>query len=125
MSIDRVNRAGRFTERIAIEEQSLVADSTGQVFYGPQATQGNWMLVTEVWAHVEDTYGLEQKQSGKETNEEWVVVQIRFAPSLRDLIKPDMRVRHKVTGTCYDIRSVLVNVDGMRHLIEMTCVLTR
>lgn len=123
--IDRVNRTGRFTERVVIEQQFEVADSAGQVFYGPQASQGAWGLVLETWAHVEDTYGIEQKQSGKETNEEWVVVQIRYAPSVRDLIKPDMRVRHKIYDTCYDIRSVLVHVDGIRHIIEMTCLLVR
>lgn len=123
--IDRINRAGRFTERIYIEEQVDITDTAGQSSFGPQASTGVWNLVYECWAHVEDTYGLEQKQSGRDVNEEWAVVQILWAPSLRDLILPDMRVRHKYMGTIYDIRSVLPHVDGQRKLIEMTCLLVR
>lgn len=125
MSIDRENRGGRFTDRVIYEESIEQADSAGQVLYGPQAPQGTWNPVTELWTHIEDTYGLEQKQSAKETNEEWYVLQTRYAASLRALIVPGMRGRHKVYGTIYDIRSVLVRVDGQRKLIEMTCVLVR
>lgn len=125
MSIDRVNRAGRLDKRILIEEQVQIADSTGQVFVGPQAPEGNWTLVYECWAHIEDTYGIEQKQSGKDVNEEWVVVQIRYAPSLLTLIDTGMRVQNKLTGRYYDIRSLGTDIDGKRELIEMTCVLVR
>jgi SPP1 family predicted phage head-tail adaptor len=125
MSIDRVGRAGKLNKRILIQEQVLVADTAGQVFVGTQAPQGIWTLVYECWANIEDTYGIEQKQSGKEVNEEWVVVQIRYAPSLLTLISPDMRVQNKRTGRYYDIRSVGTDIDGKRELIEMTCVLVR
>lgn len=125
MSIDRVGRTGKLNKRILVEEQVLVADSTGQVFVGPQAPEGNWTLVYECWANIEDTYGIEQKQSGKEVNEEWVVVQIRYAASLLTLINADMRVKNKLTGRAYDIRSVGSDIDGKRELIEMTCVLVR
>jgi SPP1 family predicted phage head-tail adaptor len=125
MSIDRVGRAGKLNKRILIESQLQIADSVGQEFYGAQAEQGNWASVYECWANIEDTYGIEQKQSGKEVVEEWVVVQIRYAPSLLALIDTGMRVQNKQTGRCYDIRSVGSDIDGKRELIEMTCVLIR
>lgn len=125
MPIDRLNRAGRYTDRIVIEDLIKITDSVGQQLYGSQAPQGAWNSVFECWAHIEDAYGIEQKQSGKEVNEEWVVIQVRYAPSLRDTIQPKMRIRHKNYGTIYDIRSVLVHVDGERKIIEMTCLLVR
>lgn len=125
MSIDRVARGGKLNKRILIEEQILIPDSTGQVFSGTQSPQGTWVPVYECWANIEDTYGVEQKQSGKEVNEEWVVVQIRWAPSLLPLIDTGMRVQNKQTGRYYDIRSVGSDIDGKRELIEMTCVMVR
>lgn len=125
MSIDRVGRTGKLNKRIIIQSQFQVPDSTGQEFYGPQAPDGNWSPVYECWANIEDTYGIEQKQSGKETNEEWVVVQIRYAPSLLTLIDTGMRVQNKATERFYDIRSVGTDIDGKRELIEMTCVRVR
>lgn len=123
--IDRQNRAGRFNQRIQIEEQVLAPDTCGQEMYGPQASQGSWTLAYECWAHIEDTYGIEQKQSGKEVNEEWKVFQILYAPSLRTLIKPDQRITHKLYGTHYDIRSLGFDIDGEKKIIEMTCVMVR
>lgn len=125
MAIDRINRTGRFTERVIFEEPVVVTDSVGQVLYGAQAKEGTWQPVFECWARIEDTYGVEQKQSSKEANEEWVVIQIRYAPSVRNLILPKMRARHKSQDTIYDIRSALVHTDGDRKIIEMTCLLVR
>lgn len=125
MAIDRLNRSGRFTDRFIYEVPQELVDSVGQVLYGPQAGQGSWLPVVELWTHIEDTYGVEQKQSSKETNEEWAVLQVRYASSLRELLLPSMRARHKVYDTIYDIRSVLPRADGERKIIEMTCLLVR
>jgi SPP1 family predicted phage head-tail adaptor len=120
MSIERVLRAGRFDQRIYIEELIQTTDSVGQVQYGPQAEEGSWAPVLECWAHIEDEYGVEQKQTAREVAETWAAIQVRWRAGLRT--STAMRVRHKVYGTIYDIRSVLVHVDEGRKIVEMNCL---
>lgn len=125
MPIDRSNNRGRFDRRIIFEQPVATTDSFGQGEFGPQAAEGAWTLVLECWAHLEDEYGIEQKQSNREVREQWTVIQVDYRIGLR--LDATMRARDKTYGTIWDIRSVqtrvLTTYENRPHRIaEMNCV---
>src|SRR5690348_13663127 len=97
-------RSGTFDQRIYIEQPNQATDSFGQASYGPQAQQGTWSQVRECWARIAPENGKEARESAKEISELMVTIEVRYRSDRT--VTPRMRVRHKYTGTIYDIVAV-------------------
>jgi SPP1 family predicted phage head-tail adaptor len=119
--IDRDLRAGRLNQRILVEEPVQTTDQFGQVLYGPNASQGAWKTVITCFAHVEDMWGQEVRQSSKEISEVFTFIQVRYLSGIK--IKPNMRITVKSIGTIYDVRASTPLIENGRKLVELTCLI--
>ena len=99
--------AGKLNCRVVIKQPAAVQDAAGQ----PIPT---WTTLATVWANIRSLNGLETIKGGAESSVAKASIRIRY----RTDVTAAMRVVHG--STTYEIKAVLPDVEGRRHL-DLVC----
>lgn len=99
-------QAGKFTERISIEQRNPQSDSVGQ-------RKLVWITYAKVWADVLLQNGKGSFEAGREAS----IVSGSMRIRKRGDITPDMRVLWG--GRIFDIKAIIPKPDGRRDCIDL------
>jgi SPP1 family predicted phage head-tail adaptor len=98
---------GSLNRQVTIQSPPTAEDALGQ-------PTGSWTTVATVWANVRALNGLETIKGGAETSVAKASIRIRY----RTDVTSAMRVVHG--STTYEIKAVLPDVAGKRH-VDLAC----